>query len=190
MVGRLQLATVIGIINSLRIIRLTTVVLLIAYQLIEEKEKCVHANYFCVLVLLKTRTLGNNCNWSVSSRALHLPSILTTRPVALVLVELRHAVCRQWAEHVVLDESRLDLYSLSPMSMYRTMIRVHGARKKSTDDSSNAYGSLLARPHVDNSCMVMPLWSCPYTSPIWMALGIEGKTEKREKLKIRTLKKQ
>lgn len=95
-----------------------------------------------------------------------LPSILTTRPVALVLVELRHAVCRQWAEHVVLDESRLDLYSLRPMSMYRMTMSVHGARKKSTDESSNAYGSLLAKPQVDNSGMIESSSLRAYTSPI------------------------
>lgn len=94
---------------------------------------------------------------------------MTTRPVALVLVELRHAVCRQWAEHVVLDESRLDLYSLRPMSMYRTMMSVHGARKNSTEDSSNAYGSLLASPHVDSSGMIVSSCVRAYTSPICMA---------------------
>lgn len=99
----------------------------------------------------------------------YLPSIFTTRPVALVLVELRHAVCRQWAEHVVLDESRLDLYSLRPMSMYRTTMSVHGARKNSTEDSSNEYGSLLASPQVDSSGMIVPSCSRPYTSPICMA---------------------
>lgn len=104
-----------------------------------------------------------------------LPSILTTRPVALVLVELRHAVCRQWAEHVVRDESRLDLYNLSPMSMYRIMISVHGARKKRTDDSSNAYGSLLTTAHVDSSSTMEPLWSCPYTNPICMAWNVKIK---------------
>lgn len=97
------------------------------------------------------------------------PSIFTTRPVALVLVELRHAVCRQWAEHVVLDESRLDLYSLRPISMYRTTMSVHGARKNSTEDISNEYGSLLASPHVDSSGMIVPSCSRPYTSPICMA---------------------
>lgn len=97
------------------------------------------------------------------------PSIFTTRPVALVLVELRHAVWRQWAEHVVLDESRLDLYSLRPMSMYRTIMSVHGAKKNSTEDISNEYGSLLARPHVDSSGKIVPSCSRPYTSPICMA---------------------
>lgn len=96
----------------------------------------------------------------------YVPSILTTRPVALVLVELKHAVCRQCAEHVVLDESRLDLYSFSPISMYSMMMSVQGARKKSTDESSNAYGSLLAKPHVDNSGMIDPFWYNAYTNPI------------------------
>lgn len=98
-----------------------------------------------------------------------LPNIFTTRPVALVLGELKHAVCRQWAEHVVLDVSCLDLYNLSPMSMYSMMMSVHGARKKSTDESSNAYGSLLAKPQAETSNMVS-LSLRPYTNPIWIAL--------------------
>jgi len=110
------------------------------------------------------------------SRVGYLPSILTTRPVALVLVELKHAVWRQWAEHVVLDESRLDLYSLRPMSIYRTTMSVHGARKNSTEESSNAYGSLLASPHVDSSGMILPSSSRAYTSPICMACTNENDT--------------
>jgi hypothetical protein len=165
--------------------------LLLMEQLIEKvSEKCTYIYIYIYahhLWSFSKTPFGNSgavCDELRGSYAytLDLPSILTTRPVALVLVELKHAVCRQCAEHVVLDESRFDLYSLSPMSMYRTTIRVQGARKKSTDDSSNAYGSLLARPHVDNSGMVMPFWSCPYTSPIWIALGI------RERKKIKKLK--
>lgn len=56
------------------------------------------------------------------------------------------------------------------------IISVHGARKKSTDESSNAYGSLLVTAQMDSSDTVEPLWSRPYTNPIWMAWNEKNKT--------------